>query len=126
MATGIRNTDIRLVIERLRPHSAYHWRGNGEFGNDYDAIGEWHDPNSEPPTEAEILAEWQAYLEEVAQQEEGEQQRQAKLADLRETRSRSFDPADYNDENALIQTLAQQLAWLEQEVIDLRGGSDEL
>lgn len=60
----IQEVDIQLVLGRLRPGSAYHWKGQGQFGNTLEAIGEWRDPATQPPTEAEILAEWGRYLEE--------------------------------------------------------------
>ena len=52
-----------------------------------------------------------------------EQERQQKLAAMRESyRDVEVDPADYSGEKSVIQALAQKLAWLEQEVVDLRGG----
>jgi hypothetical protein len=56
--------------------------------------------------------------------QEAEQRRQEKLEDLRSGISTDLDPADYSGENALIQTLAERIAWLEQEVIALGGGGD--
>ena len=57
-------------------------------------------------------------------EQQARQQRQQRLDDLRDARGGDLDLADYNGQDAAIQTLAQKLAWLEQEVIDLRGGSD--
>jgi len=62
---NIQDVDIQLVLHRLRPGSAYHWKGAGQFGNTMEAIGEWRDPATQPPTEAEILAEWGRCLEEA-------------------------------------------------------------
>ena len=54
--------------------------------------------------------------------QQADQQRQQRLASLRGGRGEALDPADYNGEAALIQSLADKIAWLEQEVLDLRGG----
>ena len=61
---------------------------------------------------------------QLTEEQQAEQQRQQRLETLREARGEALDPDDYSDQDAEIQTLAQKLAWLEQEVIDLRGGSD--
>ena len=79
-------------------------------------------------TEAQI-AQVQAIVEDhdpsvLTPEQQARQQRQARLETLRQTRGEALDPADYGGQDAPIQTLAQKLAWLEQEVIDLRGGSD--
>jgi len=59
--------DIRLMLDRLRPGSAYWW-GGGAFDN-YSQILEWRDSNTTKPTEQEIDDEWDIYLLEVATQE---------------------------------------------------------
>lgn len=56
--TTIQEVDIPLVLNYLRPGSAYHWRGAGQFGNSYEAIGEWRDSATEPPVEQEIIDAW--------------------------------------------------------------------
>ena len=58
----------------------------------------------------------------LTSEQEAEQQRQQRLASLRTSRGEALDPANYSGEAAPIQTLADKLAWLEQEVLDLRGG----
>jgi len=127
MATTIQDVDIRLVLDRLRPDSEYGWFPDGDsfenpdFGHTLGAVA-WRDPNTAKPSEAEVIAEWEAYLQERAVQEEAEQERQQKLDTLRSARNADLDPADYSGEDALIQTLAERIAWLEQEVLDLRGG----
>ena len=60
--------DIRLVISRLRPGASYHWLGNDDGKDGYEAIGDWRDM-SEKPTEQECLAEWEIVLQERAAQE---------------------------------------------------------
>ncbi len=55
-------TDYPLVVWRLRPHSEY--LTTGEPG--YAAIGEWRDPNTVKPTQAECDAEWIVYQAEQA------------------------------------------------------------
>lgn len=60
----IQEVDLQLVLGRLRPTSAYHWKGQSDFGNTLEAIGEWRDPNTQRPTEAEILTEWEVYIQE--------------------------------------------------------------
>lgn len=63
----IQDVDIQFVIGRLRPTSEYHWMGSQTTGNTLDEVlGEWRDPNTLPPTEAEIVAEWEVFLAEQA------------------------------------------------------------
>lgn len=119
----LRSVDIRLVIGRLRPGSAYHWRGNGAIGNDYDAIGEWRDARTSKPTEAEILAEWQVYQQEQATKQAAEQQRKNKLNQARQDYGGAeIDLAAYGGQSALIQKIVQKILLLEREIADLRGG----
>lgn len=54
--------DYRMLVARLRPTSAYH--GTGETG--YSGIGEWLDPSTTKPTEAELDAEDVIYQAELA------------------------------------------------------------
>ena len=61
--------DIRLVISRLRPGASYHWLGNDDGKDGYEAIGNWRDALTEKPTEQECLAEWEIVLQERAAQE---------------------------------------------------------
>lgn len=68
MATKIQDVDIRLVLARLRPHSAYHWVGLGDTGNTMDAIKSWRDLVDPIPTEGEVIQEWDKYQTEVAAQ----------------------------------------------------------
>lgn len=53
--------------------------------------------------------------------QQAEQLRQQKLTSLRQSRSTDLDPANYNGELESIQVLAEKIAWLEQEVLDLRA-----
>lgn len=78
---------------------------------------------------AEQIAQARAIVENhdpavLTPRQEAEQQRQQKLAEMRSSISADLDPADYDGENALIQALAERIAWLEQEVIALGGGGD--
>jgi hypothetical protein len=57
--------DIRIALARLRPISAYHWKGGDK--NDYSAIGEWRDKETEKPTLEELQAEWEVYQSELLQ-----------------------------------------------------------
>ena len=47
--------------------------------------------------------------------------RRQKLAQFREQNSDDLNPADYDSEQAIIRTLAQKIAWLEQELHALRN-----
>ncbi|MBI5671127.1 MAG: hypothetical protein HZC41_24285 [Chloroflexi bacterium] len=116
----IREVDIRLVLGRLRPGSAYHWRGSGATGNGYDAIGEWRDPRTDKPTLAELLAEWEVYRQEQAAAEQTRQQRRQKLDGLRQSNRSDLDLAKFAGQSPL-DDLARKVAWLEQEIHDLRG-----
>jgi hypothetical protein len=77
---NIQEVDIRLVLGRLRPASAYHWSGESDFGNTMEAVAEWRDLTTTPPTEEEVLAEWQRYLQEQAAQQQVEAEQQAALS----------------------------------------------
>ena len=112
----IQEVDLRQVIGRLRPTSEFHWRGNGALGNDMSAIGEWRDPDTTPPTEAEILAEWEVVL---AEEQVSASKRQV-LAAARAANA-PLDIDDFNGQSPLIQQLAQKIALLEQEIAELRG-----
>lgn len=61
-------TDYRLMIGRLRPTSEYKW--NGDDDTDYNALGEWRDPNTTAPTRAELDSEWTIYQDEQAMNEQ--------------------------------------------------------
>ena len=65
MATKIQDVDIRLVLARLRPHSAYHWVGLGDTGNTLAAVQSWRDPDNPIPTEPEVIQEWDQYQTET-------------------------------------------------------------
>lgn len=54
--------DVPLMLWRINPAAAYHWKGNG-YGT-YDDIGDWRSPDIPQPTEAEVYAEWDKYLKE--------------------------------------------------------------
>jgi hypothetical protein len=54
--------DYRLLLSRLRPTSAYHDTG----ADGYAGIGEWRDPSTTKPTQAEFDAEDTAYQAELA------------------------------------------------------------
>lgn len=62
--------DMPIVLQRLRPGSEYHWKGDG-WGT-YADIGDWRDPHTTKPTEAELYAEWDLYQAEVARQTDDE------------------------------------------------------
>lgn len=116
----IREVDIRLMLGRLRPGSAYHWRGMGVTGNDYDAIGEWRDAKTTTPTPADILAEWEVYRQEQAARDLARQQREEKLNGLRQGNTSDLDLSKFAGQSPLDE-LARKIAWLEQEIRDLRG-----
>lgn len=112
----LREVDMRLMLARLRPGSAYHWRG----GEGYAAIGEWRDPATQKPTEEEILAEWARYQNEQAARKTAEDARRDKLAQLRAENAADLDLDKFGRESPLDE-LARKLAWLEQEIRDLRN-----
>lgn len=58
--------DYPLVLSRLRPTSEYHLKGSG-FS--YADIGDWRDPNTSKPSDAECVAEWAVYQAEKTAQE---------------------------------------------------------
>jgi hypothetical protein len=110
--------DIQLMLGRLRPNSEYQWKGNG-LGT-YEDIGQWRDSKTTKPTLAEIQAEWTRYQTE----RQAETDRRTRLAQARQNyRAPEMDLTAYGSQSAIIQRLAQKIAWLEQEVADLRGGS---
>lgn len=71
--SDLTDVNLRAVLAEIRPNSEYHWRGNGQLGNDYEAIGQWRDPATTKPTAAEIRSAWpdvQAKLSPAGLQEE--------------------------------------------------------
>lgn len=56
--------DIPLILGRLCPTAEFHWKGNG-WGT-YAEIGEWRSPDIPKPSEAEVYAEWDKHLAEMA------------------------------------------------------------
>jgi hypothetical protein len=58
--------DIQLMIGRLAPGAAFHWKG-GIVGL-YSDIGQWRTPSIPQPSEADIYAEWDTYLAEQSAQ----------------------------------------------------------
>jgi hypothetical protein len=68
----------------------------------------------------QLMAQYDPTVLTPAQQ--AQKQREQKLAEARrDYKGGELNPADYAGENALIQALARKLAWLEQEIADLRG-----
>lgn len=60
--------------------------------------------------------------QQLTPEQAARKQREQKLAAARrDYQGAELDPADFAGESALIQTLARKIAWLEQEVADLRG-----
>jgi hypothetical protein len=57
----------------------------------------------------------------LSAQQQAEVQREAQLEQARQDNATSLNVSDYSGQNALIQKLAQKIAWLEQEIADLRG-----
>jgi hypothetical protein len=76
------------------------------------------------PKDIEQLNAFMAQYDPTAltPEQQARKQREQKLSDARRSyRGGELNPADYAGESALIQTLARKLAWLEQEIADLRG-----
>lgn len=73
----IQDVNIRLMLARLRPSAAYHWKGNSDFGHTMDDVS-WRDPSTLKPSEADILAEWVLFQSEETQ---ADALRQALLTD---------------------------------------------
>lgn len=65
--TTFSDVDVRFVLWRLRPLARYHWLGAADKGYTTlaDCVREWQDAQS-IPTEAELVAEWDAYQVEEA------------------------------------------------------------
>lgn len=112
-----------LVIQTVHPGIDQIPDGGGD--SIASKLSTWRGEFSKP-TEAQVEdALLNTVIPNIAQQEVAEQQRQQKLVDLRSGISADLDPTDYSGENALIQALAERIAWLEQEVINLGGGGDD-
>lgn len=54
--------DIQFIVRRLRPGCDFHWKG--DIRGFYAEIGDWRTPDIMKPTEAEVYAEWDVYLQE--------------------------------------------------------------
>ena len=118
--TNIHDVDIRLMLERLRPGSSYHWRGSGATGSGYEAIGEWRDAGTIKPAASEIVSAWDTYQQEQAAREQTREQRRQRLDSLRLDNRSDLDVAKFSGLSPLDE-LARKIAWLEQEIRDLRG-----
>jgi hypothetical protein len=80
--------------------------------------------NAATPADIEQLNTFMARYDPatLTPEQQARQQREQKLSEARrDYRGSELNPADYAGENALIQTLARKLAWLEQEIAELRG-----
>jgi hypothetical protein len=80
--------------------------------------------NAATPSDIEQLNTLMAQHDPAAltPEQQARKQREQKLSDARrDYRGSELNPADYAGEGALIQALARKLAWLEQEIADLRG-----
>lgn len=118
--TDFQDIDVRLVLGRLRPTSEYHWKG-GRGDKGYaalsEAIGAWRDEQTSPPTEAELIAEWEAY---TAEQDAAEQSTAEAVAKLEASKIEAdqvgeIDPVKYADPE--MSELAKKIAYLEQIVL---------
>ncbi len=103
--------DIALAVEEIYPVADY------RRSESYEAlVRTWKDKRA-VPTEEELEAAWERV--QTRQAAEAEQQRQ-----LEQTRADNATPIvtdDYAGESALLQVLARKIAWLEQEIAELRG-----
>jgi hypothetical protein len=106
--------DYVIAMARLRPGAEIAIIGQG---NTYEDIGPWRDSKTQKPTKAECEAEWTRYLAEQAVVEQSRQKLEQSRRDLK---GADLDMVTFNSQPALIQRLAQKIAWLEQEIADLR------
>ena len=101
---ALEQVNIRLVLGRLRPGAAYHWKGNNRdsgYGSLDDCIGEWR--SVQPiPTEAEILNEWDAHL---AEEDEATTLRQTILTNAQSAVGKTLDTLTAGERNALLALL---------------------
>lgn len=101
MAAKIQDVNIRLVLARLRPGAAYHWKGDGDFGNTMEAVG-WRDPSTLKPSEADVLAEWAVFQAEETQ---ADTLRQTIIANAQSAVGLALDVLTPAQRNALIALL---------------------
>jgi hypothetical protein len=93
--------DIPLALGRINPEMQYHWRGDG-YGV-YADIGEWRTPAIPKPTEAQVYAEWDAYLAEKTANETADTTLRNQIVSLAQSAvGVSIDALTANQRNALI------------------------
>ncbi len=103
--------DIALAVEEIYPGADY------RRADSYEAlVRTWKDERP-VPTEEELQAAW----EQVQTRQAAEAEWQLQLEQARAANAQLLDVDDYNGESALIQVLAQKIAWLEQEIAAVRG-----
>ena len=72
-------------------------------------------------TELDALMAAHDPIQLTADQQARQTRQQKLIAARRDFQGAELDPVDYAGENALIQTLARKIAWLEQEMTSLRA-----
>lgn len=80
--------------------------------------------NAAAPADIEQLNTLMAHYDPTAltPEQQARKQREQKLGEARQNyKGSELNPVDYAGESALIQALARKLAWLEQEIAELRG-----
>ncbi len=103
--------DIALAVEEIYPAADY------RRADSYEALQRTWKDERPVPTKEELQAAW----EEVQSRQAAEAERQRQLEQKRADNAQPLEPDDYAGESALIQVLARKIAWLEQEIAELRG-----
>lgn len=58
VSVDLSDVPIRLAISEMLPGAEFHFAGRGDYGNQYDAIGEWYSKSIPKPTAQQIRAFW--------------------------------------------------------------------
>jgi hypothetical protein len=103
--------NVAIAIDRLRPGAEYR-----RCGTYQELVDTWEDETPVPS-----LAELQVAYDEYLVEQQAEAQRQAALEQVRAANATPLNVSDYSGQTTLIQTLAQKISWLEQEIRGLRG-----
>lgn len=99
--TTIQECDIRLVLGRIRPGAEYGWRGDSGLGNTLDAV-DWRDNVQTKPLDAEVIADYDAYLIE---EQEASTLRQTIITNAQSAVGKSLAALTAAERNALLALL---------------------
>lgn len=114
----IQEVNIKLTLNRLVPGIEFHWRGDGDFGNAYDAIGDIRSQHTKP-TEQALIDEYNVYLAEARATRATTETEVTRIVND-PSLALDKDQLDLSNETRVVQLLVEKIAYLEAELNALR------